>query len=310
MWVREVSITRYSLPERGTTAWHASHLGAPGDGRRDRAGLRHPSVAAWVGRSSPTVRFWLRRYRCGGLAALADAPRSGRPPRADAVYLAAMEKAVECSPRAVGLAVDVWTSHRLSSYLAATTGVRLSAGRLRWHLRRRGFACGRARHTLTHLQDADSRAFADGILDGLRRLGGERVEVVDRVPDWFLAGHRHAPTGKPTGRPLGRRDRPRALGVGGDTRRRLANPVCGFPVRRRDGRAAGAAPTTSIVSTSLSAKTGAGPRRRSRPPPRSAAKPSSTAQNTATMNASRSTGSPPRRCQQSHWCAPRGLGFP
>src|SRR5688500_277140 len=83
------------------------------------------SVAEWVGRSRQTVRFWLRRYRCGGPTALADAPRTGRPPRADAAYLAAMEKAVECSPRALGLLVDVWTSHRLSAYLAATTGVRL-----------------------------------------------------------------------------------------------------------------------------------------------------------------------------------------
>jgi transposase len=329
------------------------------------------SVAVRVGRSRQTVRFWLRRYRRGGPEALADAPRSGRPPKADAAYLAAMERAVQCSPRSVGLAVDVWTSHRLSAYLAATTGVRLSAGRLRCHLHRRGFACGRAKHTLAHLQDAaevarckerlreveatvaaepgryevhhqdeshletnphlsrvwhrrggqptlpaaganrrltvfggvevlgrgrvevlcggqdsacfrqyldaldarhaatgkevflvldhapchrsktstaalagrsawlhavwlpkhcpelnrkelewrllkrdarghlapDSRAFADGILEGLRRLGGERVEVVDRVPEWFLAGHRYAPTGRPTGRPRGRTDR-------------------------------------------------------------------------------------------------------
>ncbi len=30
------------------------------------------------------------------------------------------------------------------------------------------------------------RAFVDGILDGLRRLGGERLDIVDEVPDWFL----------------------------------------------------------------------------------------------------------------------------
>src|SRR5690242_16869426 len=101
------------------------------------------SVARWVGRSRQTVRRWLGRYRCGGLAALSDAPRSGRPPRADAEYLAVMEVAVQASPRAVGLGVDVWTSHRLGAYLEATTGVRLSAGRLRWHLHRRGFRCGR-----------------------------------------------------------------------------------------------------------------------------------------------------------------------
>lgn len=55
------------------------------------------------------------------------------------------------------------------------------------------------------------RAFADEILAGLSRLGGERLDIVDRVPDWFLQGHRKPPTGRPRGRPTGAKDsRPRA----------------------------------------------------------------------------------------------------
>ena len=50
------------------------------------------------------------------------------------------------------------------------------------------------------------RAFVDGILDGLRQLGGERLDIVDEVPAWFLAGHRRAPTGRPPGRPKGAKD--------------------------------------------------------------------------------------------------------
>ena len=50
------------------------------------------------------------------------------------------------------------------------------------------------------------RAFVDGILDGLRQLGGERRDIVDAVPAWFLAGHRRAPTGRPPGRPKGAKD--------------------------------------------------------------------------------------------------------
>jgi transposase len=50
------------------------------------------------------------------------------------------------------------------------------------------------------------RAFADRILGGLRQLGGERLDVVDLVPDWFLAGHRKPPTGRPRGRPKGAKD--------------------------------------------------------------------------------------------------------
>ena len=46
---------------------------------------------------------------------------------------------------------------------------------------------------------------------GLDRLGGERRDIVDEVPDWFLDGHRRPPTGRPPGRPKGAKDsRPRA----------------------------------------------------------------------------------------------------
>ena len=45
------------------------------------------------------------------------------------------------------------------------------------------------------------RAFVDGILEGLRELGGEWLDIVDHVPEWFLAGHRQPPTGRPRGRP-------------------------------------------------------------------------------------------------------------
>jgi transposase len=50
------------------------------------------------------------------------------------------------------------------------------------------------------------RAFVDDLLDGLRQLGGERLDIVDEVPAWFLAGHRREPTGRPAGRPKGAKD--------------------------------------------------------------------------------------------------------
>jgi len=50
------------------------------------------------------------------------------------------------------------------------------------------------------------QAFVDGILNGLRRLGGERLDIINEVPDWFLAGHRRPPTGRPRGRPKGAKD--------------------------------------------------------------------------------------------------------
>ncbi len=55
------------------------------------------------------------------------------------------------------------------------------------------------------------RAFVDELVAGLRSLGGDRCDIVDAVPDWWIAGHRRDPTGRPPGRPKGARDtRPRA----------------------------------------------------------------------------------------------------
>lgn len=62
----------------------------------------------------------------------------------------------------------------------------------------------------SHLADT-LRGFVDEILAGLKRLGGGgRLDIVDRVAQWFIAGHRKAPTGRAPGRPKGSKDsRPR-----------------------------------------------------------------------------------------------------
>ena len=43
--------------------------------------------------------------------------------------------------------------------------------------------------------------FVDVIVDGLYRLGGARCDVVNEVPEWWLAGRRKEPTGEAPGRP-------------------------------------------------------------------------------------------------------------
>jgi transposase len=125
-------------------------------------------IAAWTGRSEQTIRLWLDRYERGGLDALADAPRCGRPAKADAAYLAALERAADTPPRALGLGFDVWTTARLSAYLAEGTGVAIAPGWLRTLLGRRDFVCGRPKHTLRHLQDADAEAACRAELGALR----------------------------------------------------------------------------------------------------------------------------------------------
>lgn len=112
------------------------------------------TIARWSGRSPRTIRHWLRRFHSTGIPALADAPRAGRPAQADASYQDALVAALDTDPRSVGLLFDVWTSVRLSAYLAETTGVRICPGWLRVLIGRQRFVVGRPKHTLGHLQDA------------------------------------------------------------------------------------------------------------------------------------------------------------
>lgn len=135
-------------------------------------------IARWSGRSPQTVRFWLDRFVAAGPASLADAPRSGRPARAGVAYLAALERAVETPPRELGLLFDVWTSPRLSAYLAEATGVRIAPGWLRALLSRRDFACGRPKHTLNHLQDDAEVAACEAELAEAGGKGGRRAGPV------------------------------------------------------------------------------------------------------------------------------------
>ena len=133
-------------------------------------------IATWSGRSVRTVRRWLARFRAGGGPALVDAPRRGRPPKADPAYRAALERAVETPPPTLGLPFDVWTSARLSAYLAETTGVRLAPGWVRALLARQRFVSGRPKHTLGHLQAPEEVALCEAELAavGEKGRGGAR----------------------------------------------------------------------------------------------------------------------------------------
>jgi transposase len=141
------------------------------------------AIARWSGRTPRTIRRWLRAFRAGGVTALAGAPIPGRPPKADAAYLAALETALDTEPRTLGLPFDVWTSGRLSAYLAPTTGVRIGPSWLRVLLHRQRFACGRVKHTLHHLQDpAEVAACAEALRVAGGKGGGAPGAVRTALP--------------------------------------------------------------------------------------------------------------------------------
>lgn len=127
------------------------------------------------------------------------------------LYLEALDARHAATGRAVTLVLDNGPCHRSKASRAAL------AARSAWlhviWLSRYSPQLNKKEREWRYLKrDARShlarnlRAFVDGILAGLTRLGGERLDIVDQVPQWFLAGHRRPPTGRPPGRPAGAKD--------------------------------------------------------------------------------------------------------
>ncbi len=133
------------------------------------------AIAAWSGRTPRTVRQWLNRFVAGGIAALADAPRPGRPPAADAAYHAALDDLADRDPRALGLPFDAWTSARLSAYLVEMTGVGITAGWMRILLAQHRLRCGRPKHTLDHLRDPQAVAACEAAIAEAEKKGDART---------------------------------------------------------------------------------------------------------------------------------------
>ena len=128
-----------------------------------------------------------------------------------AQYLAALDARHTATGREVFLVLDNGSAHRSDASRAAL------AARAPWlHPVWLARYCPQLNHKEREWRrlkrDARShlaptlRTFADEILAGLAQLGGERCDVVDAVPPWFLDGHRRPPTGRPPGRPKGAKD--------------------------------------------------------------------------------------------------------
>ena len=119
-------------------------------------------IARWTGRTPETVRRWLAAF--------------------GAAYRAELGRVVETPPRDLGLPFDVWTSARLSAYLAERTGTRIAPSWLRALLQRRRFACGRVKHTLDHLRDPAEVAACEDALKAAGGKGGRRAGPLRAAP--------------------------------------------------------------------------------------------------------------------------------
>lgn len=128
------------------------------------------------------------------------------------LYLEALAARHAATGREVFLVLDNGPAHRSRASQAALAA-RAGWLHLLWLARSSPQLNAKERAWRTLKRDARShrarsrRAFVDEILAGLHQLGGERLASIDRVPEWFIAGHRQEPTGRPPGRPKGAKDR-------------------------------------------------------------------------------------------------------
>ena len=100
-------------------AWTRSSKASAGAALRARIVLASAdgegtsALARRLGVSRPTVIAWRERYRAGGVAALSDAPRSGRPKRIDEAEILA--RTLEPPPTSLG--VTHWSTRLLAREL-------------------------------------------------------------------------------------------------------------------------------------------------------------------------------------------------
>jgi len=91
------------------------------------AGWANARIAAELGCAESTVRTWRRRFARGGMPALSDRPRSGRPGvYGPDVRLAIVATATSAPPEGE----SVWTHASIAGYLAGTGISASQAGRI------------------------------------------------------------------------------------------------------------------------------------------------------------------------------------
>lgn len=89
------------------------------------AGHSCREVAELFGENDTTVQRWVHRFEQGGLRALRDGLRPGRPRSLDPAQWQALEADLQRSPREFGLSAAAWDGGSLSEHLHRRFAVQL-----------------------------------------------------------------------------------------------------------------------------------------------------------------------------------------
>jgi transposase len=113
-----------------------------------------PEVAVGCGLHPQTVRRHVKAFLTGGVAALADRPRSGRPPKLTEAVVAALEARLDADAET---GARTWTLPQAAAWLAEEHGVVVNAGYLGEVLKRRDFRWKRTKRSSRHRQTDEDR---------------------------------------------------------------------------------------------------------------------------------------------------------
>lgn len=103
------------------------------------AGHSCRQVAELFGEDDTTVQRWLHRFEQGGLHALHESERAGRPRSIDPAQWRELQRDLQKSPRELGLTAALWDGVSLSEHLRRRYGVRLGVRQCQRIFRQMGF---------------------------------------------------------------------------------------------------------------------------------------------------------------------------
>jgi putative transposase len=132
--------------------------------RLSDAGWSVPRIARHLGQHEHTVRPWIKAFLDGGFDALPHKPRGGKVSALTAAILESVRAEVARGER-------TWTAAQVADWVAEHHGVRLSADRVRLHLRRAKISWQRTSRTLRHKQDPIEVAEREAVLTDLAKRG-------------------------------------------------------------------------------------------------------------------------------------------
>jgi transposase len=143
-----------------------------------------------------SVRAWRDCYLRRGCEGLADAPRSGRPPKLGPADLAFLAEALVRGPQHYGWPVTIWSVRELRAFLGQQPGVQVSVYTVNRPILALGYRYHRPRHDLRHRQDHEAVASMKEVLAwlGKGRLPGvalglpRRVRGPPTLPGWQKSG--------------------------------------------------------------------------------------------------------------------------